>query len=365
MTQMERVTPSTVATELSPSARARLRRARPDSTRRAYRGDLRRFLDWTTAGRVLAGDAMPPRSTPTGRISEEQLGAAFATLLHAFPQVELLVTEYVNTLANTGRAPSTVERALAAICTAYRSAGAGRLATEPARAILTAYKREQAAGGRRTRKAAPVTVAVLRAMVATLDPQSTAAVRDRALLLLGFAMGARRSELAGLDVGDLTETPAGLEVLVRVSKTDKESQGRLVAVVYGSNIDTCPVRALQAWLALLAEHGHTEGPLFLRVDRWGQLGRAPSGRGSLDGRITGQAVALVVRRAALAAGLDPEAVWAGHSLRRGFANEGRRAGHDQVRIGRHGGWVDGSRALAGYFEDSDRWTENPLIGIGL
>lgn len=350
--------------DLSESTRERLRAARPESTRRAYRTDLRRFLDWCAGRGLIPAGVMPPTSTPAGQVTEEQLSAALVILVRATAGLAPAVTEYVNHLADTGKAPSTIERALAAISTAHRAAGAGPLDTVPARAVLTAYKRERAQGGHRVRKAAPATVTALRAMLAALPP-AVAGVRDKALLLLGFAMGARRSELAALDIGDLTETADGYEVLVRVSKTDHESDGRTVAVPYGTNPATCPVRAVQAWLAVLAEHGRTAGPLFLRVDRHGVLGRAPSGRGAADGRITGQAVASVVRRAALAAGMGPEALWSGHSLRRGFATEARRVGHDQVRIGRQGGWVDGSRALAGYFEQADRWTDNPLIGIGL
>ena len=82
----------------------------------------------------------------------------------------------------------------------------------------------------------------------------------------------------------------------------------------------------------------------------------------------------LVARAAERAGLTevPEGVlalepprWSGHSLRRGFATASRRAGHDLIRIGRHGGWADGSKVLYGYLEDVDRWEENPLIGVGL
>ncbi|MFD7377929.1 site-specific integrase [Streptomyces mirabilis] len=60
-----------------------------------------------------------------------------------------------------------------------------------------------------------------------------------------------------------------------------------------------------------------------------------------------------------------EGQWTGHSLRRGFATAARKAGHDLVGIGRHGGWADGSRALLGYLEDSDRWEDNPVVGTGL
>lgn len=58
--------------------------------------------------------------------------------------------------------------------------------------------------------------------------------------------------------------------------------------------------------------------------------------------------------------------WSGHSLRRGFATAAKKAGKDLIETGRHGGWVDGSKSLAVYFEEAGTWDEtNPLYGIGL
>ncbi|MET8310698.1 site-specific integrase [Micromonospora sp. NPDC005173] len=202
-------------------------------------------------------------------------------------------------------------------------------------------------------------------MVDTLDLGKLAGLRDRSVLVLGFALGARRSEIAALDIEDLDFNEHGVEVTIRRSKTDKDAAGRKVHVPYGTNEQTCPVRTTRAWLTALAERGITSGALYRRIDKHGQLGRAPHGRGSTDGRITGQAVAIIVRRAALAAGIDAASAFSGHSLRRGFATEARRAGHDQIRIGRHGGWKDGSATLAGYMEDVDRVISNALAGVGL
>jgi integrase len=69
----------------------------------------------------------------------------------------------------------------------------------------------------------------------------SAEVRDRAILLVGFASGFRRSELAGLDVNDLEGHPAGLLVRRRTSKTDQERAGRKVEIVYGADEATCPL----------------------------------------------------------------------------------------------------------------------------
>ncbi|WP_200214368.1 site-specific integrase [Micromonospora coerulea] len=347
---------------LSESALDRLRRAKADSTLRAYRGDLRRMLVWAGAEKMIPADLTP---TDRGPINDALNAAAFAALLERYGQLHTMAAEYVNHLAEEGKAPSTIDRALAAVAVAHRSAGAGRLATDAARAVLRTYRRDSADDGRKVRKAKPLLVSNLRLMVDTLDLDRLAGLRNRSVLVLGFALGARRSEIAALDIEDLDFNEHGLEVTIRRSKTDKDATGRKVHVPYGTNEQTCPVRTTRAWLAALGQRGVAGGALYRRIDKHGELGRAPHGRGSADGRITGQAVAIIIQRTALAAGLDAASTFSGHSLRRGFATEARRAGHDQIRIGRHGGWKDGSPTLAGYMEDVDRVTSNALTGVGL
>lgn len=146
----------------------------------------------------------------------------------------------------------------------------------------------------------------LRRLLATCDPQTFAGARDRALLLLGFAGGFRRSELVALDTADLEETGDGLRVRLRRSKTDPEAHGREVGIPFGSHPGTCPVRAVRAWLSAI---GAVTGPLFRPVDRHGAVG---------SGRLSDRGVARIVQRAARRAGLDPSR-YAGHSLRAGLA----------------------------------------------
>lgn len=321
---------------MSDSTRRRIRDSVPESTRRAYAGDWRRFTAWCAE---------------RGR--------------SALPATAATLAEYVSHLADEGKASSTVERAMAAVAVAHRSADVAAPNAAAARAVLRQYRGELAGAGRGVRKAKAVTVTALRAMVDALDLDTLAGVRDRALIVTGFALGARRSELAALDIADLAFTDDGLQVVVRRSKTDKESAGRYPALPYGAHAGTCPVRTMRAWLAELAQRGVTSGPVFRRIDRYGNLGRAPHGRGDAQGRISGQAVALVVRRTALRAGLDAASAFSGHSLRRGFATETHRAGASPLRIARQGGWKDGSATLAGYIEDVDRWRDNALNGVGL
>ena len=76
-------------------------------------------------------------------------------------------------------------------------------------------------------------------------------MRDRALILLGFAAALRRSELAALDVADLEFVREGLVVHLRRSKTDQEGQGRKIGVPWGRT-SACPVKAVEKWLQVAA-----------------------------------------------------------------------------------------------------------------
>lgn len=307
---------------LDPSAAELVAEGVADETRRAYAGDLARYGAW------CAERGLSPLPASAERL-----------------------VNYVAHLAAEGKAPSSIERALAAVLSAHRLAGEVRPDTKAARTAIKALRRRRAEAGTGPRKAAAASVAELRRLVATTDKSSARlGARDRAVILLGFAGMLRRSEIAALTVADIEETPEGLVVTVRRSKTDQAGDGAEVAILAGAFQDTCPVRAVSAWRAAA---GIEDGPLFRRVDRHGRL----------LGPMSGQAVAMVIARAAERAKLEGR--YRGHSLRRGGATAARRAGHDLVSIARHGRWKDGSPVLLGYLEDSDRWTDNPMRGVGL
>lgn len=316
----------------------RIRNSIPKETVRAYTGDWTRYTDW-----CAELDYTP------------------------LPTHHDTLAQYVTHLADAGKAPSTIERAMASILAAHEAANLPKPATKPARAALKDYRTEIATdeNGRRVRKARPATITKLRAMVATCDPDTLAGARDRALLVLGFATGCRRSEIAALNLTDVAFEEEGVVVTVRKSKTDKDAHGRQPKLIAGNHPETCPIRTLQAWIDVLAAKGITTGPLFRRIDRHGNLGRAPHGRGDPQGRLTGHGVALVVRRAAQRAGVDSASAFTGHSLRRGFATETYRAGANPLWIAGQGGWQKGSKTLYGYIDEVDSWKDNPLAEVGL
>jgi hypothetical protein len=146
------------------------------------------------------------------------------------------------------------------------------------------------------------------------------ALRDRAVLLFGFAMAARRSELVALDVGDIEERAPGILVRVRRSKTDQEGVGQEVAILSGTEAETCPVRALHSWIQAA---GITEGRVFRSVDRHGRVGKGLSGRTIAD----------IVKTCAARAGLEGD--FSGHSLRAGFVTAAAESGVRAEAIAEH------------------------------
>jgi integrase len=131
-------------------------------------------------------------------------------------------------------------------------------------------------------------------------------------------VGLRRSELVALTVEDLSPSPDGMRIRIARSKTDQTGRGQELLVVYAEAPRPCPVRALRTWLDTAAI---TTGPIFRRVTRTGVV----------SSPLTGQPVALIIKKRAGAAGLDP-GEFAGHSLRSGYATQAARDGHHPTQI---------------------------------
>ena len=265
----------------------------------------------------------------------------------ALPAGAETVALYVADLAKDAK-PATIDLRLAAISAAHRAAGHDSpTKAEPVRLVRRGVRRTLGTAQRQVR---PLTVPELRTMLQGLgtDPGGC---RDRALLLLGFAGALRRSELVGLNVDDITGGADGLTLHLRRSKTDQEGAGRTLGIPFGSNPATCPVRAWRAWLEV---SGITEGAAFRAVDRHGRLGPT---------RLSAPAVALVLKRHAARAGLDPGEV-AGHSLRAGLATSAAAAGVPERVIAEQTGHK-GTAMLRRYIREGSLFRENAAGAVGL
>jgi len=176
-------------------------------------------------------------------------------------------------------------------------------------------------------------------------------LRDRALVLLGFAGAFRRSELVGLDLTDLGFNRDGLTITLRRSKTDQDGLGRKVGIPYGSNPNTCPVRVVQTWLEQV---GVIHEPVFSSINRHGQL------QGT---RLSPTDVARIVKKLAVRAGLDATK-YAGHSLRAGHATSAAIAGASERSIMNQTGHRS-VQMVRRYIRDGSLFRENSGGKLGL
>jgi site-specific recombinase XerD len=293
--------------------------SRAANTLKAYESDIADFWAWCASHR-------PP--------------------LEALPADLMTVALYVAALADV-RKTSTIRRQLSAISVVHQLTGFDSPTTDAA--VQAVWK-----GTRRTKGTAPTKKRAVRTKVITLLVgllgTSHSDVRDRALLLMGFAGALRRSELVALDVEDVTEDSDGLVVTIRRSKGDQEAHGEIRGIPYGSDPATCPVGAWRAWLAA---SGITHGSAFRAVSRHGHL--SPK-------RLSDGAVARMVKRGAQQAGVDGD--FAGHSLRSGFATEAYAQGTPEMAIMRHGRWRS-TTVIRGYVEEGGVWNDNAAQRLGL
>jgi len=265
---------------------------------------------------------------------------AFETM----PAAPGTVACYVADQAGAGKKVATLERALVAIGRAHQLAFAK---DDPTKHQMV---KETMKGIRRRKsgvqkKAQPLLFESLQMVVATMQGEGLREKRDIAILCLGFMTGLRRSELVALDVEDLRWAQRGLIVRIRRSKCDQVGEGRDVVVFRGTG-DTCPVAAVEAWLAAA---GIEEGPVFVGVDRYGNA--------RLHKRLTDQVVRTVVKERARAAGLVDSEKLSGHSLRAGLATQAALDGANLRDIAKQTGHRS-EKVLSGYIRDADLWRNN-------
>jgi len=255
--------------------------------------------------------------------------------------------------------PQSIDVYLAAIRARHVAAGHASPCDHPA--VATAMRALRRKYGTRPKKKSPAVVDVLRRLVEATRGESAThpnvLVRDRAMLLVGFAGALRRSELVALDWRDIVARDGGLLVTIRRSKTDQAGAGRTVHVHAGSgHVD--PVSALETWRAALHDLGYDRsgpggpdsGAVFVSLSANSWLHR-----------LAPENAARVVKRYVELAGLDP-ADYAAHSLRSGFATSAARAGKslDKIRAQTRHASLD---MLAEYLADEVPWDDDAGKGL--
>jgi site-specific recombinase XerD len=267
-------------------ARDYIAASRSAATQRAYKSDLAAFERWCR---------------DRGRV--------------ALPAEPATVADYLADCAMRGLAVATIGRYATSISVGHRMAGdPSPTKAEVVRLSLAGIRRQLGVAQKRARA---LDVPSLREMVQAL-PDDLRGARDRALLLIGFAAGLRRSEIVALDASDVVEEPQGLRLTLRRSKTDQAGEGRQIAILRGRHPETDPVAALAAWREA---SGIAEGSLFVSIHVSGKVG----------GRLSGIDVNRIIVRAAKAAGLDSTGL-SGHSLRSGLATSAAASGASERSI---------------------------------
>lgn len=293
--------------------------SRSEGTRRAYSASLRAFATWCN-----------------------EQGCS------SLPAAPEMVARYFTSMAIAGKKLATIHRAKAATDVAHKLSGYNPPCRDVrVRAVLSGIARRM--GGTPEQKE-PLVTDDLRRLLQHVGPGLTG-LRDRAILLLGFASAMRRSELVALTVADVEFTAEGLLVKVRRSKTDQQGRGTVVGVPHGASPETCPVRALKAWLEAA---GIEAGPVFRGVSRHGHVAKKA---------LTPSVIARVVKAYVEAAGLDPD-LFGAHSLRAGFITAAAMSGveeRDIQRQSRH----KSVTVLRGYVRQASVINHNAAAKVGL
>jgi integrase len=269
---------------------------------------------------IVYNKAMPPKITALAehyaaaataantKLAYRKDLARFATWGGKIPTTPAILCDYLSQHAVTHK-PSTLTRWLASISQAHLIQGL----ESPCRSIevrrtLRGIKR---AHGAKPRRVSPALRDEVLAMVRA-TPEGLAGLRNRALLLVGFAGALRRSELAKLRVEDISYDVRGMILALGKTKTDQSGEHDEIAIPFAKG-SACPVKALKSWLA---QANIKRGAIFRAISKGGKVGKRA---------LNPHSIAQLIKALALAAGMDPTD-YSGHSLRAGLATSSAKDG---------------------------------------
>ena len=187
----------------------------------------------------------------------------------------------------------------------------------------------------------PILVNELKLIVNVIDKDKNEKrkVKNKALILVGFAGGFRRSELVGILFEDIDFVPEGVKIFIKRSKTDQSGEGMTKGIPYFSNSDYCPVISLRNWLE---KSKIKSGKVFDMSDK---------------------SVALAIKKYTAIAGLDSNK-YSGHSLRSGFATSAAELGAEERSIMAMTGHKT-TQMVRRYIQEANLFKNNALNKIKL
>lgn len=287
--------------------------ATSDNTRKAYRSDIRQF--------EMAGFKLP--ATPKSIVTYLQ---SFATRLNA----------------------RTLQRRLIALNHWHTYQGFPDPTIHPL--VIKTMTGIVRTHGKPKEKAPALTPQDLQCMIEKLRAEnSLIALRDSALLQVGFFGALRRSELVNIHYEHITWGKEGIEIVLPSSKTDQLHEGQYCAIPYGNEI-LCPVNTLKKWLTEATIHA---GPVFRRIHHHKMI---------TTKALTPLSVSHILKRCARAAELPQALALSPHSLRRGLATSAARSGAPLQLIMRAGRWKQTNTVME-YIEASERFKDNAASSV--
>ena len=225
----------------------------------------------------------------------------------AMPTEPKILSLYITHLASYSKF-STLKRRLASISIIHKTKGHYIDTKHPI--IVENLMGIKRTNGSNQKGKKPLLINDLRLLIQAIDEskeKNIRKIRDKALVLIGFSGGFRRSELVNIEYEDIEFVEEGVKIFVKRSKTDQSGEGMTKAIPYFENINFCPVKALKKWVV---DAELKDGKIF---------------------NISDKNVALIIKKYANYAGLDAYR-YAGHSLRSGFATSTAESGAEERNI---------------------------------
>jgi site-specific recombinase XerD len=225
----------------------------------------------------------------------------------AMPTQPKILALYITHLASYSKY-STLKRRLASISIIHKTKGHYIDTKHPI--IVENLMGIKRTNGSNQKGKKPLLINDLKLLINAIDKskeKNIRKIRDKALVLIGFSGGFRRSELVDIEYEDIEFVEEGVKIFVKRSKTDQSGEGMTKAIPYFDNVNFCPVKALNEWVV---EAELKDGKIF---------------------NISDKSVALIIKKYANYAGLDADR-YAGHSLRSGFATSTAESGAEERNI---------------------------------
>jgi site-specific recombinase XerD len=258
----------------------------------------------------------------------------------SLPADPKIVSFYITHLSSISKV-STLKRRLASISVVHKIKGFYIDIKHPL--IIENFMGIQRKLGVFQKSKKPILINELKEIIKTIEStekNEIKKIRNKALILVGFAGGFRRSELVNIKLDDLEFTKEGLKIFIQRSKTDQSGEGMTKAIPYFKDKNFCPVVSIKNWIEIIKNKTN-----------------------SLIFDISDKMVAVLIKKYLQKAGFD-NTKYSGHSLRSGFATVAADHGADEKSIMNMTGHKSSSMVRR-YIKETNLFKNNPLNKISL